>query len=141
MIRYFLLTVILFLAYTSRGQFKAGDYRHERSTEGWHVDLKLFKDHTFTFNDMRDKGCHWMWSEFAGKWSVAGDTLVLYILPRKESGTNTQPIPGNDLPGTIDESDIRKFLIVHNSIIYAFADERNFFRNWGRFEWVGEVYR
>ena len=131
-----LLILIFFLAKPCFGQIKTGVYRNECSDSLWHVDMKLYNDKTFSFNDMRDRNSCFMWGKYNGLWFVKKDTLILYVDFDRQIGSNTQMILDSKYNTAFDQSYLRKFLIRKNSIFYAFPNEQNIFKNWGKFEWT-----
>jgi hypothetical protein len=132
------LILVFFLARPCFGQFKIGIYRNECSDSLWHVDMKLYNDRTFNFNDMRDRNSCFMWGKYKGLWLVNKDTLVLYIDFDRQIGSKTQMILDSNYNKIFNENYLRKFLIGKKSISYAFPNEQNFFKNWGNFEWTSK---
>lgn len=82
----------------------------------WPSNLKLFPDHTFSFDDKRWGSCHF-WSLFEGDWNIQSDTLTLKWY--------------NEL-----EWYQQQFIVSTNRLTSIRTDKKSTYYNWGVFDFI-----
>lgn len=97
---------------------QTGIYRLHQATEdsSWSSNLKLFPDHTFSFDDKRWRSCHF-WSLFKGDWNIQSDTLTLSWY--------------NEL-----EYYLQQFIISTNQLASIRTEKKSAYYNWGIFDFI-----